>query len=172
MAYTIFSRTFPATHSKKGKTTFFPEKIWASFSDYPHKDLEDKYIYLNGCSENPMWDIYDEYAPKFHTFRIGHGRKVGDKFDPRIWTGKPYASPQFTFAPPLIIKKIWPFHVDECGVMSINGIYCDEETELLAATNDGLTLEDFNEWLCMPSFRSGKAIEGQILCWSDKIQYP
>ncbi|WP_316851174.1 hypothetical protein [Pedobacter agri] len=169
-----FSRHFPASHSKKGQPTHFVEKLSKGFPDYsaddfvalpiqPGKGLFDLIVLAI--------DIWKELQPKYHTIREGDRWKVGDMFSPRVWSGKPYASKQITIAPDIEIKKIWTFEVDENGVPSLNGHYISTKMERDIARNDGLSKEDFIDWLIMPSFKSGKPFRGQILCWNDKIEY-
>lgn len=111
---------------------------------------------------------------KNHTIRAGNRWKEGDWFSPRFWSGKPYASKQVNFVPDLgiQIKKTWPFEVDENGVASLDGSYLfGEEDENELAKNDGLTLQDFNDWLLMPCYKKSKAFSGQIICWNPEIEY-
>ena len=90
-------------HSKRGQPTYFQEKLWAGLADI----LPDFQI-PNRCIG---WDWHEYYNgfPKYHTIRSGNRRKVGDKFSPRIWSGKPYNSKQITIAEDLEIKKVWDF---------------------------------------------------------------
>lgn len=44
---------------------------------------------------------------KEHTIRKGKRWKVGDKFSPRIWSGKPYKSKQIILAPDTEIKQVF-----------------------------------------------------------------
>lgn len=169
MRVITFSTKFPKGHPKAGQPTYFVEKIWES-------------IYLNG---NAGWDGFSDIAAivpglyshgtheaKHHTIRAGNRWKVGDKFSPRIWSDKPYRSKQIEFSPPLEIKKIWTFEMDQCGVYSIDGSYVLEEAanELLAK-NDGLSQFDMYKWF-MPNHNKPKEFKGQILCWNESIDYP
>jgi len=160
-----FSTKFPSYHPKAGQPTFFIEKIWASFHEkFPHKDIEDKYCFVNG-SKDSFWDIFGTYEPKYHTVRAGNRWKVGDKFSPRAWTGKPYNSKQLTFAPDLEIKKTWEIETNG-NLFFINGKALSVIDTVQLANNDGLLRLDFYDWFKMPS-----AFSGQIICWSNKIEY-
>jgi hypothetical protein len=168
----IFSRAFPAYHPKAGEPTYFVEKIWAYFLQknspmFPWwmKAMEDRGI-------ASVRDSYD-YNPKLHTIRAGYRWKVGDKFSPRVWSGKPYASKQITIAPDMEVKKVWDFEIDENGVIAIGGKYYFDEIdefgfvgyEILAA-NDGLSERDFLGW-----FKYPQPFDGQIICWDENVKY-
>jgi len=157
-----FSRTFPAYHPKAGQPTFFVEKI-------------TKNLHHLGT---PPWDIPDEIFTteiyyivdsKRHTIRSGNRWKVGDKFSPRVWSGKPYQSKQIIIAPDIEVKKVFDIYLcfsDE--VLRINdcafGEYSDTVLEKLAA-NDGLSLDDLIYWF------GRKPFFGQIICWDKSVIY-
>lgn len=141
-----FSRNFPASHPKAGQPTHFGGMIRNS---------------LLNQSTKPN---------KHHTIRSGNRWKVGDKFSPRIWSGKPYNSEQILIAACIEIKKIWDFEMDLNCVYSINGKYTDEKTDILLAKNDGLTPEDMQFWF-MPDMNKPKEFSGQIICWNKDIIY-
>jgi len=109
---------------------------------------------------------------KYHTIRAGNRWKVGDKFSPRVWSGKPYASKQIQFAPPIEIKKIWLISFDEHSVPAIDGVHLFDEYNSqnwdfdLMAKNDGLSPSDAISW-----FKPYKETVGQIICWNEKIKY-
>lgn len=166
MKVLTFSQYFPKIHPKAGQQTYFREKIWAG--------LADKVEGFKIPDEITDWDWHQYYNayPKWHTIRAGNRWKVGDKFSPRIWSGKPYASKQIEFAPPIEIKKIWTFEMDPCGVYSIDGYYVlEEKANELLAKNDGLTDYDMQFWF-MPNIDKPKEFKGQILCWNESVDYP
>jgi hypothetical protein len=39
------------------------------------------------------------------------------------------------------------------------------------ASNDGLSHQDWDDWLLQPCFDKGKAFDGQIICWNPEINY-
>jgi hypothetical protein len=176
MRVLTFSRFFPANHPRKGDPTLFVQKILSSLIDIGHISMSrtieiGKELNLVGYRS---WEELRglRYEPKNHTIRTGNRWKEGDFFSPRIWTGKPYASKQKEFVHPVEIKKVWPFEVDENGVASIDGTYLfGEEDENMLALNDGLSWEDFSNWIIMPCFRKEKAFDGQIICWNPEIEY-
>lgn len=106
---------------------------------------------------------------KVHTIRAGSRWKVGDKFSPRIWSGKPYRTPQLTIAPDIEIKKIWDVEIAiGLGGIRINGDWNFTDFYPLLeklSKNDGLTISDFKSWFNTPSFI------GQIICWNENINY-
>jgi len=160
-----FSRVFQKTHPKVGQPTYFVEKILQAIYLKNASNFDEKeFNKLNEIGINPF-DHYGIYEPKFHTIRGGHRWKVGDKFSPRVWSGKPYRSYQIIIASDIEIKKIWDFKVDIKGLFYLNGKNIDV-TSTDIPINDGLDSDDFLNW-----FPVGKEFSGQILCWRDDIYY-
>lgn len=172
-----FSRVFPTYHPRAGEPTYFVEKLhWAItstiFESWPHADamLRDLNKHL---PENIIQDFIDDLddetdysgIEKNHTIRAGHRWKVGDKFSPRVWSGKPYNSKQIIIAPDIEVKKIWDVEFDEDGCF---WIFSDKERgpRVLhrVAKNDGLTKDDLIAWF-------NKPFTGQIICWNETINY-
>lgn len=91
---------------------------------------------------------------KSHTIRAGNRWKVGDKFSPRVWSDKPYRSPQIEFAPAIEVKKVFDFKVTDDGYL-LNGksLNLDGLTEL--AKNDGLGADDFELWFAPYTKKGG-----------------
>lgn len=115
-------------------------------------------------------DILEE---KHHTIRRGYRWKVGDKFSPRVWSGKPYQSKQIIIAPDIEIKKIWDVEIFmlegrlHAGIPEANNIHRLLPLNQIAK-NDGLTFEDMRDWF---NVKEGKHFHGQILCWNENIEY-
>jgi len=157
-----FSTVFPLYHPRKGEPTNFVEKIHRCIGSRPFND--EFYLYMQ-----QNYDRIHEFEPKYHTIRSGNRWKAGDKFSPRIWSGKPYHSKQIIISPDLEIKKVWPI-----------GMYYDKLIEAwcwdfssmkirevsMVAKNDGLSIEDFEAW-----FPCKKDFFGQIICWDERIDY-
>lgn len=165
-----FSRQFPATHPRKGDPTYFVEQILKGLNIPDYWDwfytVNDPYKIdtLNDLMRNFK---YNEFNIKGHTIRAGNRWKVGDKFSPRVWSGKPYQSKQIIIAPDIEIKKIWNIeimHAHSWFSVMING---KENHWHELAKNDGLSPIDFIEWFK----KSGNMFIGQIICWSDHIEY-
>jgi len=174
-----FSRTFPAYHPKAGQPTYFVEKFYNS-------------IYRNGSESMEEIGRINQHLPpavfmpfldsmvaceerKHHTIRAGHNWKVGDKFSPRVWSGRPYNSKQVVIAPDVEIKKVWDIEIKEFsdgrwidfGNYKISEHMAFPMTVLpLLARNDGLELQDLLDWFKFP-----KPFTGQILCWNENINY-
>jgi hypothetical protein len=182
-----FSRLFPATHPRKGEPTYFVEKLWNSIHSINGIFSTNYYeiVSLNPSKENDaelFWKKiradYDTLGEKHHTIRVGKRWKVGDKFSPRVWIGKPYASKMITIAPDIEIKKVWDFEmkpklfIDECE-MYINGERINGESFKTLAQNDGLAAGELLYWFggsnAMDSKR--KPFSGQIICWNENINY-
>jgi len=161
-----FSRTFPASHPKAGEPTFFVEKILNSVMPKNKHDL----INLKDLQPEVKFIVSEvilaiEGVFKHHTIRAGNNWKVGDKFSPRVWSGKPYNSPQITIALDIEIVKVWKFECDIEGVFYLDGKWIDVTSSELPE-NDGLDTDDLLDW-----FPVGKVFSGQILCWNKDIKY-
>ena len=109
---------------------------------------------------------------KHHTIRNGNRFKAGDKFSPRVWSGKPYKSKQIILSEDLEIKQTYQIRIERESLLNwrihINGeiIQAPKITQL--AANDGLSHRDFLDWFNVPL---GKNFEGQIICWSYAVFY-
>lgn len=128
-----------------------------AYSDV-YNDLVD-----NGSVEQLV--SFSDLIPKHHTIRAGHRWKVGDKFSPRVWSGKPYRSKQIQFAPEIEVQKIWRFEIDSHAVY-LDGCYMPADTVGICANNDGLSFVDLMHWLRYP-----RHFTGQIICWNEQINY-
>lgn len=163
-----FSRVFPAYHTRKGEPTYFVEALFKGFPEYS----ADEYTPLKS---EPWKDIFSllplaidklsEIGPKYHTIRSGKRWKIGDKFSPRVWSGKPYQSKQIAIAPDIEIKKLWDFEIKENGFY-INDWPISPDKLCDVAENDGLDYFDFQRWFQYP-----KPFSGQIICWNESINY-
>jgi hypothetical protein len=169
-----FSRFFPVGHPKEGEKTFFVEKIYSALGvggEYLHIPIPDVDNFLYNHDEN-------YFEPKLHTIRAGKHFKVGDFFSPRVWSGKPYTSKQITIADDIQIKKIFDFEMkpklwfDECEYY-INGKRYGGDELVEVAKNDGLDIMDFAFWFAgnMAASTKRKPFNGQILCWSESVEY-
>lgn len=160
-----FSRTFPAYHPKAGQPTYFVEKIYQSIG------------WIN-CDYDRQFDprlSLDMVSPKHHTIRAGSRWKVGDKFSPRVWSGKPYNSKQITIAPDIEIKKVWEFKISkyadgywiDFGSYHVSENFASELSIMpLLSKNDGLEFQDLLAWFKFPS-----PFSGQIICWNESVNY-
>jgi hypothetical protein len=152
-----FSRVFPKYHPKAGQPTYFVEKLLSSIN-YKYYD-EDRQF-------NPRLSV-DSFEPKHHTIRNGNRWKVGDKFSPRVWSGKPYNSKQIIICPDIEIKQIFNIKIEVEGnfyTAYIDGKNVNQEVMEILSMNDGLSLSELYDWF-------NKSFEGQIICWSDAVSY-
>jgi hypothetical protein len=131
---------------------------------------------------------------KKHTIRSSKYRwKAGDKFSPRIWTGKPYRSPQQELScGVLTVVNTWDIlikphdyshfpliylsranvevndkgslYVHLCSFFGSNCRNIGRQCERQLAMNDGLSLDDFFAWFTLP-------FKGQIICWDKDLNY-
>jgi hypothetical protein len=158
-----FSRVFPKYHPKAGQNTYFVEKLWESIG-LPDKDycfnLPDEYQNFMRADSSEVW-------AKHHTIRNGNRWKVGDKFSPRVWSGKPYASKQVIIAPDIEVKKDWEIELIIRGDFK-ELIFLNDSLRNVplveVAKNDGLLVNDLLNWFDKP-------FKGQIICWSDSVNY-
>lgn len=159
----MFSTKFPIYHEKAGQPTFFVEKICAG--------LADKGI----LAGDPFWkgldcDFHKYYngIPKWHTIRAGNRWKVGDYFKPLIWSGKPYRSKTVQIASPIMVEKTWEISISKSDYTH-DSIPIDVDLLSVIARNDGLSLDDLEEWFA--PYGKKETEECQIICWNKAINY-
>lgn len=185
----MVSRTFPATHPRKGEPTHFVEKIWKSFSvkalgetfylcmdddcrelnkNAPYSLVSDFLLSLNKYS-----NADNEVHPKHHTIRAGKRWKDGDTASLRIWSGKPYRSKQIIIASDvkitvkdIEINKLWQVWID--GELVGDFRWPKQFDKLISlCENDGVSSQDLTDW-----FKNRLPLGGQILCWNtDNLPY-
>lgn len=175
--YKPLSIIFPSYHIQKGQPTFFVEKLWMSL-------IQCGAISISKCAELSKQtgignlDIYKirkcELHPKVHTIREGCRVKAGDTITFYVWSGKPYRSKWIVVSPKIEVKQVWNFTMNQISrpTFKINGHAIADITLPILAQNDGLTLNELTDWLCMPK----SALEygffaGQIICWHSEIKY-
>jgi hypothetical protein len=174
MKVLTFSRHFPKGHPKAGQPTFFVGKVWNSFrqDDYSLPDYfipwTDNYAFF--LSNEDYLKTIAIRETKHHTIRAGNRFKPGDMASLRVWSDKPYRSKQIEFAQ-VEVKKVWPVTII---VDDIFNPICSGDKVLpagLIARNDGLEPDDFTNWFKVHPNKSGSIFAGQIICWSDAIEY-
>lgn len=165
MKVLTFSRQFLQGHPKAGQPTFFVDKICTTLRSTGFISLENVALYAK--YEAVIGPISSKQGGKHHTIRPGKRWKVGEMASLRVWSGKPYNSHQVEFARTRLIN-VYDISIGQWDqssyAISINGKEFGDMDTL--ANNDGLSLADFQDW-----FPLGKTFDGQILCWSDKINY-
>lgn len=166
-----FSRTYPSYHPRAGEPTYFVEKIWESLRRCNHEAdgwrMNNVYELENRLGYTVSNYALNDWLPKHHTIRAGHRFKAGDKFSPRVWSGKPYRSKMIQFAPDIEVKKVFDFGMRmRCPYKEFYSGNCDltGNSIVRVAMNDGLTSDDLYWWFQKP-------FDGQIICWSDAIEY-
>jgi hypothetical protein len=159
-----FSRFFPKNHPKAGQPTHFVEKFVQSIKE---QGYELPYIksfplaFLESLST-------DQFIPKHHTIRGGNRWKVGDKFSPRVWSGKPYASPQIIIGPDITIQDCWDITINDTGLFFNSSV--DSKIDPFRysietiAGHDGLSYDEFKSWFAIP-------FKGQIICWKKGLYH-
>lgn len=157
-----------------GTPTYFIEKIWNSFdNDYIDNNFTD---WMDDEKYDFNVDAID-MQQKLHTIRKGSRWKVGDKIHFQIWTGKPYRSKVFRFAPIINAKsvqeiKIIAYTENVAASIRVDGkllgfFHPNSENhhkypELnYLAINDGFEdVKSFFKWF-------DKDFEGHIIHWTD-----
>lgn len=180
-----FSRTYPSYHPKAGQPTLFVEKVWESLDDIYGEDFDPPNV--RELTVEQLRFLQQQNLSKNHTIRTGNRWKVGDKFSPRVWgeninekSGRKgaYQSDMIVIAPDIEIKKLWNFEIVD-GDYFLDGKQISFETpsgrDLFdnIATNDGLSVVDLRAWFELsPEYKKNdNMFSGQIICWSDKIEY-
>jgi hypothetical protein len=155
----MFSRVYPAYHSKKGQPTHFVEKIYAALSD-----TKSEFKIPNIANE--FWDFQTYYNcvfPKHHTIRAGQRWKEGEFFTPKVWTGEPYKSKKQIIYDFLKIEKVYAFRFDPgSNHFLIDDVIVGDCKVAEIFNNDGLDVLDALIWLKYP-----KSFNGQIICWTN-----
>lgn len=115
------SQKFPARHQRAGELTNFPDAI------------------LQGSKIHTIRANYELWKKRIDEVSAGAAR-----LSVRVWTGKPYNSPQ---------REITSLDASHgVGVQKLDGMIIDPETTPKAipinslAKNDGLSVLDFLEW--------------------------
>lgn len=168
-----FSRKYQKKHPKSGQATFFVEKILNALGEmYYMSEYLEKLIDLNKESldngkltHKNIVDFYlsldiPTHEIKIHTIRGNTRFKVNEEFQPAVWSGKPYCSPIIRFWDIVPIKHITEIEYYDCNLWFGNQVLDDDTIKLLAA-NDGLTRDDFIDWICEKEFH------GQVLHFTD-----
>lgn len=168
MKVLTFSRHFPKGHPKAGQPTHFVEKVEACLADtMPGWEMSKTFTLHE-------WDAYYNCTmPKGHTIRAGSRWKAGDIASLRVWSDKPYRSKQIEFAQ-VEIKKVWSVKITilngSIGI-KINDGKVSGLTGPRIARNDGLEWLDFVNWFNIHPKKKYRTFIGQIICWSDKVDY-
>lgn len=156
MKVIMIAKRFMKDHPRYGEPTFFETNI------------------LNG--------------KKKHTIRAGNRIKNGEIISLRTWLGKPYRSKQREFAQ-VLVSRVWPITIDPIPKRPIEhseqnfSIHIGDRyvaywkpgttaniTQTELAKNDGLSKQDFLSWFGCDK-KIIKPFVGQIICWSDKVNY-
>jgi len=182
-----FSRYFQKVHPKSGQPTYFVEKLWKGLiqlkpdiSEFDTEILKLNILPVIGYKNIQQFQQrLFMIEPKFHTIRAGNRWKVGDKFSPRVWSGKPYCSKQIIIAPDIEIKKIFDIELINSVNSNITGhdrgYWCKVDDVVISelwfnelVKNDGLNWSDFIDWF---NLKDNEIFKGQIICWNQNVQY-
>lgn len=165
-----FSRTFPVGHLNQGKPTFFVEKILNSlevdFSSEGYMDyllkLNDNNISIGKLSIQDIktfWSsLVETSKTKNHTIRNGFNIVLGEYISPRVWSKKPYYSPQIIFYDDIKVKELKEFKKDGLGNWILDGQKLSIPERISLSKGDGLDYHDMLSWF-------KKEIHGQLIIW-------
>lgn len=114
---------------------------------------------------------------KNHTIRSGERWKKGEYFSPRVWSGKPYNSPQITLTQDTLITDIYDFEIKKADkalpldydtdiIINKKYFHTDDDIMKIIAKNDGLSLSELLQWFKYPA-----SFKGQIICWNQNAKY-
>ncbi|PIZ51128.1 hypothetical protein COY27_04755 [Candidatus Woesearchaeota archaeon CG_4_10_14_0_2_um_filter_33_13] len=169
-----YSHNFQKTHPRSGDDTFFVEKFYNSLGIVPSLNellelnpTKPKELITNFFHRINVDKILFE-QPKHNTIRAGNRFKKGEYFSPRIWSGKPYCSPQIILAKDQLITQTYTIEIYPTTEITINKRYFGyfgSKNFYTLATNDGLSGKDFVNWFNKLPFK------GQIICWSKEVEY-
>ena len=174
------TRTFLGKHPRKGQSTHFVEQFYNNIGvDYGTRDFFAKLKELNKknlesgtLTEEELFEFWstldvNQKGEKKHTIRANNNFKVGDKVSHRVWSAKPYHTPQIVLWDDIEVAKTLEFRA--FGGFSFylekeEGVYFDSSSIIKLANNDGLSLQDFEDWF------SGE-FSGQVIIWDKNVTY-
>lgn len=179
----MIARNFPSYHPKKGKETFFVEKIMHSLfcTENAKALLSPKEIKVQ--ISNIM---RYSFRPKHTTIRATKRFKRGDVINLKVWASRPYHSPQVTFASNVKLSEVYDIRMEKNN--DIFDIYIDNQLiyrESIGhlfitapdylyrhADMDGLSTIDMLYWFKLDKLnkaKDGVFFDGQVICWSKPI---
>lgn len=172
MKVLTFSRHFPTGHPKAGQKTYFVEKVWNTMRlpdfSLPKEMRQYIHAYEQLLSPEQYLQGINVQDKKHHTIRSGSRWKPGDMASLRVWSDKPYRSKQIEFAQVEIVR-VWEIEISEFWF--VNGGILEHRQVVELAKNDGLEYTDFVNWFNIHPKQKDHVFKGQILTWSDKINY-
>lgn len=134
------SRNFPSTHNKKGEPTHFVEKIFNELKLDYWKSEEFLNPFVRDHKIHTIRANYTLWEKRIK--EVQEGKAI---LSLRYWSGKPYNSKQIEFAKldkdsGCGIQRIE--FINQYGIVEFNTIIDIDHL----AENDGLSLDDYNEW--------------------------
>lgn len=153
-----FSQFFPSKHPGSGMPTHFVEMMCYAFGYNVANSIYLMNLYHWNEDKLQSGKLTIEQLGRFAdglndnverrkttTIRKGNHWNVGDVFQPVVWSGKPYVSPQIRFLPEIIVEGVSNYKVE-------NYVHYENDYELLTnekisiAVFDGLDVFDFQHW--------------------------
>jgi hypothetical protein len=176
------SRHFPSYHPKAGQPTHFVQWVCNSlrvpfpYELYGEGGIDWTIKNRNGNPPRHIESFEDLFAPppmKHHAVRLGRRWKDGDMASLRVWSGRPYNSPQIKICEDVKLRVVDIVLDFKSGLIYRNdGSVIHVLSAPSIAANDGLSLQDFLDWFKYRENRKkGIAVEAQILIWGDVKEY-
>jgi len=182
----IFSRNFPSYHRHAGDKTYFVESVLKglnipideAYHEFLFRENIDKFSIeqINEFYES-LYKNFEHTRTKVHTIRPTTRFKVGEPASFRVWSGKPYHTPQMTFAY-ATINQIIPveLHTGVEAVKINDGAYDFENYEKVItkmSSNDGLGPLDFISWFDGKKQKGLFSFVGKIIVFAEEpVEYP
>ena len=171
-----FSKVFPKGHRREGQPTGFVKSIlhkrgvlidesyWMLLKDLNFDALQEKKLRIEDLMSffEELKNEDEPHYEKLHTIRAGNRFEVGEMFSPRVWSGKPYWSPQIIFLPDLEVLSTHQFK-KVGGDYFVNGrpFGYDYDSLAILSHNDCLSVWNFQSWFERPKGPY------QIIAWED-----
>ena len=153
-----FATVFPKYHPRAGEPTHFIEKIWAAgFAPSGWPEFQNNFPDAVDYYYGPGY-ITGHHHPKTTTIRASNHWKEGDWFQPKAWSGLPYRSKPYAFAPPLQIKKDQPFLIIKGEFIMNEKALSLSDLEEIASHDGSDNTDDFECWF---NLNPGQEFKGQ-----------
>lgn len=159
----VISWRFPHTHSKRGKLTYFREKLCNTLNNSKHTISQRDRAVIKKRKIHTIRLNYDRW--KHNIDKIKNG---GYKLALREWGGSPYRSKQIRLIETTNVdyqRITMSFDPDDGIKAVVDGNRVTNIKQL--AENDGLTEKEFKEWFFGKEPTEKKLITGILIHFTD-----
>lgn len=148
-----------------GTDTNFVSKIWASLLTDPHYYIKPECDAFIG---QEFVKNADNFFPKIHTIRKGRRWRAGNRIHFKQWTGAPYRSKTFCFAPTYTCASVQNVAVEPPTACSRGRLYIDGK-ELIQSEIEELAINDgFDSADCFFKWFNEETDNLQLIHWTSK----